>query len=185
MAENSHQVGALSPEMALLGLLYAGPSHGYDLHKKVSAELSHVWHLSQSQAYAILKRLEKQGFITTHATPQDHSPTRQSLELSEAGKRHFISWMDSPSSGSIRSIRLEFITRVYFAQAYFPEKLPALFKNQRERVAYHIARLEQLKDLENETTLYDRMSLSLRVYHLQNVLDWLDDFEPEILGDPQ
>ena len=49
--------------MALLGYLYGGPSHGYDLHRRVMADLGEVWHLSQSQAYSILKRLEKQGEI--------------------------------------------------------------------------------------------------------------------------
>ena len=58
MAENkSHHVGTLSPEMALLGQLYGSPGHGYDLHRKVFTDLGYVWHLSQSQAYAILKRI--------------------------------------------------------------------------------------------------------------------------------
>jgi DNA-binding PadR family transcriptional regulator len=52
------RAGTLSPEFALLGFLLTGPQHGNDLHRHLRAELGHVWHLSQSQAYAILKRLE-------------------------------------------------------------------------------------------------------------------------------
>lgn len=182
MAENKHHVGALSPEMALLGLLYAGPSYGYDLHKKVSGELSHVWHLSQSQAYAILKRLEKQGKVTTQELRQDRLPSRQLLRLTPAGREHFLRWIDASSSGSIREIRLEFITRVYFAKSYFPGKLPELFTRQRNSAAFHIARLEMMIAEQGTDDLFDRMSLTLRLYHLQNILLWLDVFAAEIVN---
>lgn len=181
MAENSHHVGAFSPEMALLGLLYAGPGYGYDLHKKISADLSYVWHLSQSQAYAILKRLEKSGEITSEEVTQDRLPSRQLLRLTKAGKERFLNWVDAPSSGSIRAIRLEFITRVYFARSYFPEKLPELFTRQREGTLYHIQRLERLIADHLEESLPDRMSLTLRLFHLRDVLEWLDVYESEFL----
>src|SRR3972149_8731469 len=57
--------GSLSPEFALLGFLYPKPDHGYDLHQKFLKELGYVWHLSQSQAYAIFKRIEQKGYIST------------------------------------------------------------------------------------------------------------------------
>lgn len=57
-ASGSPRSGNLSPEFALLGFLWAGSMHGYDLHRRMNEQLGHVWHLSQSQAYAILKRLE-------------------------------------------------------------------------------------------------------------------------------
>ena len=55
--------GPLSPEFALLGLLAIKPAHGYDLYQQLITDLGQVWHLSQSQAYAILKRLETRGDI--------------------------------------------------------------------------------------------------------------------------
>ena len=69
----SHYIGTLSPEMALLGQLYDSPGHGYDLHRTVVSDLGHVWHLSQSQAYAILKRLETQGDISMEEIYQEKS----------------------------------------------------------------------------------------------------------------
>jgi DNA-binding PadR family transcriptional regulator len=68
MASKEHHTGNVSPEYALLGFLIAGPSHGYDLHQRFRVELGQVWHLSQSQAYAILKRLEQHGDISAKLT---------------------------------------------------------------------------------------------------------------------
>lgn len=181
MVEPPHHVGAFSPEMALLGLLYAGPGYGYDLHRKIAADLGYVWHLSQSQAYAILKRLEKNGDITSRQVTQERLPPRQLLSLTQFGEKRFLSWVDSPSSGSIRAIRLEFITRVYFASLYFPAKLPNLFARQREDTLFHIQRLENIIADRLTDRLYDRMSLTLRLFHLRDVLAWLDVYEPEIL----
>jgi len=61
--------------MALLGLLYGSSGHGYDLHRKVITDLGQVWHLSQSQAYAILKRLEAQGDISAEEIHQEKLPS--------------------------------------------------------------------------------------------------------------
>ena len=74
--EKPHHAGNLSPEYALLGFLVAGPSHGYNLHQHFLVELGHVWHLSQSQAYAILKRLENRGDISAHFVTQDKLPSQ-------------------------------------------------------------------------------------------------------------
>ena len=75
--EKPHHIGTLSPEMALLGLLYKEAGHGYDLHRTVNADLGQVWHLSQSQAYSILKRLETQGDISAQEISQEKLPSRQ------------------------------------------------------------------------------------------------------------
>ena len=82
-----HHIGTLSPEMALLGLLYKEAGHGYDLHRTVNADLGQVWHLSQSQAYAILKRLEAQGDVSTEKIAQEKLPSRQWTGLTNQ-RRH-------------------------------------------------------------------------------------------------
>ena len=95
----------ISPEFALLGFLIAGPSHGYDLHQKFQAELGEVWRLSQSQAYAILKRLEARGDISSRQVAQDKLPARQIFRITKSGQRHFESWLQNTGRNA-RSIRL-------------------------------------------------------------------------------
>jgi DNA-binding PadR family transcriptional regulator len=170
-----HHIGTLSPEMALLGLLYGEAGHGYDLHRKVITDLGQVWHLSQSQAYAILKRLESQGYISAEEIPQKKLPSRQLLHITSQGRENFLGWLDAPSGGSTRAIRMEFVTRLYFLNLYFPEKLSHAFDQQRAEVDAHIQRLEKMcAELPSEQ-IYNRMSLEMRLKQLKFVLEWLDD----------
>ncbi len=170
-----HYIGTLSPEMALLGLLYKEAGHGYDLHRTVNADLNQVWHLSQSQAYAILKRLEAQGDLSVEKIPQKKLPSRQLLKMTEQGRKKFLSWLNTPSGGSIRSIRMEFITRLYFLKKYSPQKITKAFAQQRAEADIHIQRLEAtLAELPVEQ-IYNRMSLEMRLKQLKLVLEWLDE----------
>jgi DNA-binding PadR family transcriptional regulator len=173
----AHHIGTLSPEMALLGLLYQEPGHGYDLHRKVVADLGYVWHLSQSQAYAILKRLETRGDISAQEIPQEKLPPRQLLHMTAQGRKKFLEWLDTPSGGSTRAIRMEFITRLYFVNLYFPEKLRQTFARQRMEAETNVKRLEKaLSDVPAEQ-IYNRMSLEMRLKQLYLVLDWLDEWQ--------
>ncbi len=176
MANNKpHHIGTLSPEMALLGLLYGGPGHGYDLHRKVITDLGQVWHLSQSQAYAILKRLEAQGDISAEEIPQEKLPSRQLLHITQKGRKRFLDWLDTPNGGSTRAIRLEFVTRLYFLRMYLPEKLAQAFDRQRAEAEIHIQRLEKTRAELPDGQIYNRMSLEMRLKQLRTVMEWLDD----------
>lgn len=170
-----HHIGTLSPEMALLGLLFGGSGHGYDLHRKIGTDLGQVWHLSQSQAYSILKRLEAQGDISAEEIAQEKLPARQLLHLSAQGRKRFLEWLDAPSGGSTRAIRMEFVTRLYFLSLYFPKNLPEAFNRQCAEAESHIQRLEQARIELPADQVYNRMSLDLRLKQLHSVLDWLDE----------
>ena len=184
MTDNKpHHIGKLSPEMALLGLLYGAPSHGYGLHRKVVSDLGQVWHLSQSQAYSILKRLEAQGDISGKEVIQEKLPPRQMLHMTPQGRKHVLEWLDTPSSGSLRSIRMDFVTRLYFLRLYMPENLMQAFSRQRTEAESIIQRIKKrLAELPDEQ-IYNRMSLELRIEQLKTVLEWLDNsqkyFQPD------
>jgi DNA-binding PadR family transcriptional regulator len=170
-----HHIGTLSPEMALLGLLYGGSGHGYDLHRKVNADLGLVWHLSQSQAYSILKRLEARGDISVEEILQEKLPPRQLLHITPQGRQRFTAWLDTSSGGSARAIRMEFVTRLYFLNLYFPEKLGHAFDQQRMEAETHVARLKKMCDELSAEQIYNRMSLEMRLKQLKLVLEWLDE----------
>ncbi len=144
MASKEHHTGNVSPEYALLGFLIAGPSHGYDLHQRFTVELGHVWHLSQSQAYTILKRLENRADISARLIEQEKLPARQVFHITAAGRRRFSNWLESGIGKNARSIRLEFLTRLYFAQLHQPENISQLYNAQFTAIKSTIARLESL-----------------------------------------
>ena len=179
MNEKKH-IGNISPEFALLGFLIAGPSHGYDLHQRCNVELGHVWHVSQSQAYAILKRLEQHGDITAHVVEQDKLPARQMLHITAQGRQRFDEWMEEISANS-RSIRLEFLTRLYFARIYKPEKIGQIFEAQCNGIKLTIERLETLLANLPPEQHFNQLSLDLRLRQMQLTQEWMRDIKTKII----
>jgi DNA-binding PadR family transcriptional regulator len=171
--------GTLSPEYALLGFLMSEPSHGYDLHQRFTSELGSVWHLSQSQAYAILKRLENRGDISTRLVAQDKLPARQMLRITAAGRRHFMDWLGNGCGSNARSIRLEFLTRLYFSNLYTPENTTQIYAAQSAEIKDSIQRLEDLlAHLPPEQT-YNRLSLDLRLRQMKLIEEWMTEIKTQ------
>ncbi|MBK7449201.1 MAG: hypothetical protein IPJ47_07140 [Anaerolineales bacterium] len=55
--------------------------------------------------------------------PQEKLPSRQLLQNDRARSPKLLDWLNTPSGGSTRAIRMEFITRLYFLKMYFPKKI--------------------------------------------------------------
>lgn len=170
----------LSPEFILLGFLMAGPSHGYDLHQRFTVELGNVWHMSQSQAYAILKRLENHGDISTHTVEQEKLPDRQKLRITAAGRRRFMDWLQNTTSASARSIRLEFLTRLYFSNLYTPENTAQIYAAQSAEIKNGIQRLEDLLAHLPSEQIYNRLSLDLRLRQMKLIQQWVAEIKTQI-----
>lgn len=179
MARSDHRSGNISPEFALLGFLIAGPRHGYDLHQRFTTELGHVWHLSQSQAYTILKRLEKRGDISAQVIKQEKLPARQRLRITEAGRRRFFKWLELGIGTTARSIRLEFLTRLYFTQLYRPEILAQIYKSQSVQIEATIARLEHLLEQVSTQQMFNRLSLDLRLQQMRLIQNWMAEIRTQ------
>ena len=180
MAQKDHHIGNLSPEFALLGFLIASPSHGYDLHQHFIVELGHVWHMSQSQAYAILKRLDHRGDIKVQIVEQDKLPARQMLRITSQGRRRFNEWMEDISINS-RSIRLEFLTRLYFARIYKPEKVSQIYEAQSDEIKVAIERIETLLANLPPEQQFNYLSLDLRLRQMKLIQEWMSDIKTQIL----
>lgn len=178
MSENKHS-GNLSPEFALLGFLISAQSHGYDLHQKFTTELGHVWHLSQSQAYAILKRLESRGDISAHVIEQEKLPARQMLQITAQGRKRFFEWLELGIGTNARSIRLEFLTRLYFAQLHRPENISQIYKTQSAEIESRIEQLEsQVENLPSEQ-IFNHLSLDLRLQQMRLIQNWMAEIRTQ------
>lgn len=179
MAPEGHHAGNISPEFALLGFLIAGPSHGYDLHQRFVAELGQVWHLSQSQAYTILKRLENRGDISAQVIEQQKLPARQMLHITESGRRRFFEWLERGIGKNARSIRLEFLTRLYFTQLYRAENIEQIYNAQSAEIESSLERLaNSLKRIPPEQ-IFNRLSLELRLRQMKLIQDWMAEIRSQ------
>lgn len=162
-----------SPEFALLGFLYEQPSHGYALHKRLLTELGNTWHASQSQTYNILKRLEAQGDVISTNQKQGKAPARRLLQITDQGKSRFVGWLQRPSGGSVRAIRLEFISRLYFAHKLFPGEVKKLIDKEGRSIQKALSRLEISRGKIPPDQIFNRLSLELRIQQLRAVKDWV------------
>jgi DNA-binding PadR family transcriptional regulator len=165
----------LSPEYVLLGLLYQHPLHGYQLHKQLLDEFGYIWHVSQSQTYNILRRLQDQGYISAENINQDKHPPRQLLRLTEAGTQRFTEWLDSPTKCSVHTIRVEFITRLYFLKQEHPERITQAIQAQVEEVHAGVNRLKVLRAGMQPEQIFNRLALELRISLLISILAWLNE----------
>lgn len=180
MSAKTRYVGSLSPEYALLGFLAEQPDYGYELHQRLISELGQVWHVSQSQVYSILKRLESRGDLVSTVQKQEKYPSRMLYQLTPAGRARFETWLETPTGCSVRAIRVEFITRLFFASRRSRALANALIEAQCAETLSGLQRLRQaLTKLPPEQT-FNRLGLELRILQLSSVLDWLEKCQAAI-----
>ena len=163
-----------------MGLLTLGPSHGYDLHQRLVADLGNVWHVSQSQAYSILRRLEERGDVAATPARKAKLPRRQVLHITPTGRRRFLQWLDGAANSGARTVRLEFLTRLYFAMLLMPEKAGVIHAAQEREVAAALRRLRLLLSQVPESQTFNRMSLELRLRQMEIVRLWLQDIQGKL-----
>ncbi|MEW6404053.1 MAG: PadR family transcriptional regulator [Chloroflexota bacterium] len=136
--------------LALLGFLQNGPQHGYQIHRMLSdpAALGLIWKVKQSQLYALLSRLEKDGYVIGTFQNQDPHPPRRVIELTEFGREGFSRWLTEPVKAPYL-VRQEFMAKMYFAQKESAEKVQLLVENQRAVCTQWVDKLtEQAKTSE-------------------------------------
>lgn len=78
---------------ALAALLLSGPTHGYELHATLEAELGSVWVTRPSQVYLTLGRMGRDGLVVSERIHQQTRPDRQLLTLTDAGRRVADEWL--------------------------------------------------------------------------------------------
>lgn len=180
MPSEFRRASGFSPEYALLGFLEQSPAHGYELHQKLLEHLGEIWRASLSQTYNILTRLEEQGFIQGITEEQEKRPAKRRFSLTAAGKRRFEAWMSSISACSVRAIRIEFMTRLYFQHARNPTDALEAIETQTEALQTHIVRLKsRLSNLDSQR-IFNCMGMSLRIHQLEALVESLNDCKNQI-----
>ena len=123
----------LGIEHTLLGLLHREPRHGYDLFQELGSSegLAMVWRLKQGHLYALLGRLEQEGYVVATLESQEARPPRKVYTLTDKGRQAFRAWMETPVTRG-RQLRLEFLAKLHFALLESEEAALRLVSAQRE-----------------------------------------------------
>lgn len=172
-------MSALTPDETILGLLAVQPQHGYQLLEVFNApeHLRHIWHLSTSQLYAVLKRLELKGWIVGEQHESPFAPPRTEYHITADGLTHFERWFVEPSpSPSVRRIRVEFLSRLYLARQ-LRRPTYTLIEHQRSACQAELERQQAQRD--TASTGIETIALDLIIAQLGAIIHWLDyDLHP-------
>lgn len=172
---------SMPAEHAVLALLAdaGGTGHGYDLARQFQAgqPLGEVLRLEPSMLYHHLKKLERNGWVTTEVEPQGSRPPRQVHTLTESGWAEVDGWLAEPVQRT-REIRLDFLVKLYFARRLSPESVPDLIGRQRAILGEALDRLRDqiatAAGTDDEDAGFTRDALDLRLRQTQAAIDWLD-----------
>jgi CheY-like chemotaxis protein/DNA-binding PadR family transcriptional regulator len=89
----------MSVPHTLLRLLMEGPTHGYELRRKLSG-YRHFYPLSNVNVYPVLRDLEEQGLVCSRSELSD-SRVRKVYEITEKGVAEFEHWIEVPPAASL------------------------------------------------------------------------------------
>lgn len=77
-------------ELCVLALLNKEDRYGYELVQKISAQIE----VSEGSIYPLLRRLKKEGYLTTYLHESTEGPSRKYYELTDKGRTHLINLYD-------------------------------------------------------------------------------------------
>jgi len=163
-------------EFLPLALLETGVRHGYDLHRLIGDDpvLRSIWRLGRSELYFLLRKLEKRGWITPHATELGHGPPRTTYAITSPGRSALRGWLASPVP-TPRDLRAEFLAKVYLGRMLAAPETAGLLQAQSVIL---LKRLDSLQKASLQSG-FERHVHRLRLLQTQAALQWLAEIETE------
>jgi DNA-binding PadR family transcriptional regulator len=169
------------PDEVVLGLVKSKPMHGYELLDRFRAKshLGRFWTMSNSQIYAVLKRLEENGAIYGEEVKEPNVPSKIVYSITSCGLQELENWLYDPKpSSSIHLIRVIFISRLYVAEllGYQSEKI---IQYQKHACVFQLQRTN--KEFSECETPIEALTLKYVVGQLEAALLWLDECQQTLL----
>lgn len=160
----------MSISHVLLGVLVAGPAHGYDLKREHDARFPGAKELAYGQVYAALQRLERDGMVDVAGTAQGGGPERTVYAVTPEGRAELERWLaEAESAGPYAADEL--VRKAVTALRVGADARDYL-ERQRE---VHLARMRGLLQVQDATTdPAGRSAIDHAVFHLDADLRWLE-----------
>jgi DNA-binding PadR family transcriptional regulator len=136
-------------ECASLGILYAGPTHGFAIaaRLKPTGDVGRVWSLSRPLTYRALEQLAARGYV--HAIGEEPGiagGNRTILAATRSGRAHLRKWLNTPVQ-HLRDLRSELLLKLVIADICGID-ITGMLRRQRDHI-------EQLADVLLEQTKND------------------------------
>jgi PadR family transcriptional regulator AphA len=168
--------GLTPAEHAMLGLVFLGPRHGYEIaaHFGAEGDLGMVCQLPMSLLYAQLKRLESLGYIGGTTEMQTNRPPRRVYHITAEGEAEFWRWLDQPV-GRIRDIRLDFLLKLFFSSRIPAHDTDDLLRRQVAACRDYLVTLEDRQARTPPDTFAHLVNQS-RLTAARGTIAWLSDY---------
>nr|WP_205863142.1 PadR family transcriptional regulator [Planosporangium thailandense] len=156
----------------MLGLLAAGPRHGYELKRAHDERLPRAKPLAYGQVYATLGRLQRDGLVTAVGQDQAGGPERTSYALTPAGRAQLDSWLERIETPA------PYVTSTLLAKVAVALLVADADKARTYLVAQRRAHVERLRELTAVKTapgadLGAVIAADFAIVHLDADLRWL------------
>lgn len=159
----------MSMGQTFLGLLEAGPRHGYDLKRAYDERFSHIRPVHFGQVYATLARLLKHGLVELDAVEAGEGPERKRYAVTEAGVADVDHWLARPEAPD-----------PYLQNTLYTKVVLALLTGRSATDLLDLQRTEHLRLMRELTQrkvngdLIDHLICDHGLFHLEADLRWLE-----------
>jgi DNA-binding PadR family transcriptional regulator len=153
----------------LLGLLEAGPSHGYDLKRNFDEKFGHDRPLHYGQVYSTMSRLLKNGLVEVDSTEAGSGPERKKYAITDAGITDVDQWLAQPEKPE-PYLQSTLYTKVVLALLTGRGAADLLDVQRSE----HLRLMRVLTDRKRGGDLADQLVCDHALFHLEADLRWLE-----------
>ena len=159
----------MSISHTLLGLLEAGPRHGYDLKRTYDERFGQDRPLHYGQVYSTLSRLLKNGLVEVTGVESGDGPDRKRYTITDAGVTDVETWLHTPEKPV-----------AYLQNALYTKVVLALLSGRDAADVLDIQRAEHLQVMRELTKrkidgdLADALICDHALFHLEADLRWLE-----------
>ncbi|WP_326833885.1 PadR family transcriptional regulator [Amycolatopsis rhabdoformis] len=154
---------------ALLGLLEAGPKHGYDLKRTYDEQFGHDRPLRYGQVYSTLSRLLKNGLVEVAGVEAGDGPDRKRYTITDAGITDVETWLRTPEE-PVAHLQTTLATKVALALLSGRDAAEVLDVQRTE----HLRAMRELTRRKRAGDLVDALIGDFALFHLEADLRWLE-----------
>ncbi|MET9301360.1 MULTISPECIES: PadR family transcriptional regulator [Micromonospora] len=172
----------MSTQHVLLGLLAAGPRHGYELKRAHDERLPRARPLAFGQVYATLARLHRDGLVVPAGQERDGGPDRTAYALTDDGRAaldHWLGTVEPPMPYVASTLFAKVVVALLVADAaqargYLIAQRRAHTQRLRELTALKTAPGARLDEVVAADFAVAHLDADLRWLHttLDRVVDW-------------
>jgi DNA-binding PadR family transcriptional regulator len=159
----------MSVGQTFLGLLEAGPRHGYDLKRSYDERFGQDRPLHFGQVYSTLSRLLRDGLIEVDAVEPGGGPERKRYAITAAGVTDVQRWLSTPEKPE------PYLQSVLYAKVVLAlltgRPAEELLDTQR---AEHLRLMRELTRRKRDGDLAEQLICDHALFHLDADLRWLE-----------